>query len=212
MRPLVVCAVQAEAVRAKALAQAHVVVSGVGRTNAAIATTRAILKDGPFDAVLSLGVAGALPGCAPPLLPGAVVVASESVYHEEGLHTPDGFQDMTGLGFPLGDFEGNRVPADPRLLDSFRVLGRCAPIATVASCSGTDASACEVQARTGAIAEAMEGAAVLHAAAHFDLPGIEVRVISNTTGDRPQQIWKLNEALDVLGDSMPAIAECLSRR
>lgn len=205
-----VCAVEAEAACARTLPRAHVVVSGVGRTNAAIATTRAILEHGPFDAVLSIGVAGALPGWNPPLLPGALVVASESVYHEEGLHTPDGFQDMTGLGFPLGSFEGNRVPADPVLLDSLRTLGRCGPIATVASCSGTDDSALEVQARTSALAEAMEGAAVLHTARYFGVPGIEVRVISNTTGARSQQIWQLEQAFDVLRESMPAIAECLS--
>lgn len=207
-----VCAVEAEAACARGLPLAQVVVSGVGRTNAAIATTRAILEDGPFDAVLSMGVAGALPGCDPPLPLGAIVVASESVYHEEGLHAPDGFQDMTELGFPLGSFQGNRVPADPALIDSFKSLGRCGPIATVASCSGTDDSALEVQARSGAIAEAMEGAAVLHTAQHFGLPGIEVRVISNTTGARPKQIWNLEQAFDTLRKSMPAIAECLSGR
>ena len=37
------------------------------------------------------------------------------VYAEEGLLTSEGFGDMTALGFPLGDFEGNTVPVDPAL-------------------------------------------------------------------------------------------------
>jgi futalosine hydrolase len=67
-------------------------------------------------------------------------------------------------------------------------------IATVATCSGTDALAVEVERRTGAIAEAMEGAAVVHAALRLGLPGGEVRVISNSTGDRAKQQWDIARA------------------
>ena len=178
----------------------HVVVSGVGRTNAAIATTRTLLEEGPFDGVLSLGVAGALPEVDPALRIGDVVVATESIYHEEGIQTPDGFQDMTGLGFPLGPFDGNHVSPDSALLERFGPLGRCAPVATVATCSGSDDAAHEVRRRTGAIAEAMEGAAVLHAAALQGVPALELRVISNTTGARDRQVWNLDLALDRLAD------------
>ena len=46
----------------------------------------------------------------------------------------------------------------------------------------------------GAIAEAMEGAAVVHAARRLGLPGGEVRVISNSTGDRAKQQWDIARA------------------
>ena len=70
-------------------------------------------------------------------------------------------------------------------------------IATVSWCSGDDGCARGVVNRTGAIAEAMEGAAVCVAAQMID-PNIrtgELRVISNTTGDRKAQIWDLGLAL-----------------
>ncbi|MCH7603839.1 MAG: futalosine hydrolase, partial [Planctomycetes bacterium] len=62
MRILIVTAVQAEADAIGPIENAQIIVSGIGRTNAAAATTEAIIKDGPFDYVLSVGLAGSLPG------------------------------------------------------------------------------------------------------------------------------------------------------
>lgn len=204
-RLLVVVAVAAEAEAIAPAALGEIVVAGIGRTNAASATTEALLQRGPFTGVLSLGIAGALPGSG--LAIGEAVVATESVYFEEGIETPAGFLDSAGLGFPLGPFPGNRIPGDPAMGSRLRDLGRVAPIATVATCSGTDRLAAAVAARTGAVAEAMEGAAVLHAAARRGIAAIEVRVVSNSTGDRPRQRWDLPRAfasLRSLGEGLAA--------
>lgn len=205
-RILAIVAVDAEA-RALHDSGWEVVVAGIGRTNAAAAATQAVLERGPFAAVLSVGVAGSLPGSG--LSIGDLVVASESVYFEEGIETPSGFLDSAGLGFPLGAFAGNRVPADPWLLGRLDGTGTVAPIATVATCSGTDRLASLVASRTGAAAEAMEGAAVLHAATRLGIPAAEVRSISNTTGDRPGQRWDLAAALGSLRSRCGQIAERL---
>lgn len=202
MRVLIVTAVQIEADTIGPIENAQIIVSGIGRTNAAAATTEAIIKDGPFDYVLSAGLAGSLPGGE--LEIGDIVVASVCVYVEEGLHTPDGFQDMAGLGFSLGSFEGNAVPVDPNMLVVLDALFRTGPIATVATCSGTDEAAREVVRRTGAIAEAMEGAAVVHAADRLGIPAGELRAISNTTGDRNNQRWDLPLGLSALGNAVRA--------
>ncbi len=206
-RILAIVAVEAEAKALANVADAEIVVAGIGRTNAAAATTQAILEDGPIAAVVSIGIAGALPDSGLEL--GELVVASESVYVEEGLETPEGFGDMRTLGFPLGEFEGNRVPADATLLTKCSALGRVGAIATVATCSGTDRLAREVVRRTGAIAEAMEGAAVLHAARRLGAPAIEVRAISNTTGDRPEQRWEIARAFATLGDAWPRVVAAM---
>jgi futalosine hydrolase len=206
MKLLVVAATAREA-EALACSRAHVVVSGIGRVNAAAATTAALLEEGPFHGVLSVGIAGALP--ASMLAPGEVVVATACVYMEEGLQTPDGFQDTASMGFPLGDFTGNQVPVDPALTRFLPGPRHDGAIATVATCSGTDALAQAVQARTGAIAEAMEGAAVVHAALRLGIRGGEIRVISNTTGDRGRQRWDLARAwtsLARVGSAIDAFA------
>src|SRR5262249_14258648 len=148
-----------------------VVAGGIGRTNAACATTVGILRSGPFDAVISAGIAGALPGSS--LDVGDAMIASHCVYAEEGIAIPAGFRDMRELGFTLGDFEGNSVPVNESLLARLSQAFRSGAIATVATCSGTDAAAAEVVRRTGALAEAMEGAAVVHAARRLGVPAIE---------------------------------------
>ena len=207
MRFLLVTAVEADAEAASGIEDTVVVAGGIGRPNAAAATTQALIEQGPFDAVLSVGVAGSLPGAD--LALGETLVADACVYFEEGLLTPDAFLDMGAMGFKMGDFEGNIVPADEELLD--RVLERVpvGHIATVATCSGSDLQASLVARRTRAIAEAMEGAAVVHAALRMGLPGLEIRTISNTTGDRQQQEWDLDGALESLSRSLPGIVGML---
>jgi len=174
----------------------EIVVAGVGRTNAAAATTEAIIRRGPFEAVVSAGVAGVLPGGG--LGIGELVLAEACAYFEEGLVSPEGFRSMSELGFDLGPFAGNRVPVDRSLDRLSPAHAKRGVIATVATCSGTDGAAREVVRRTGAIAEAMEGAAVVHAALRLGVPGIEIRAISNTTGDRARQVWDLGAAFDAL--------------
>ncbi len=216
---IIVVAVEAEA---KAIAGggaidgAQVVIAGVGRTNAACATTEAIInawKRGGIDGVISAGVAGALPQDSDQeaLNVGETIVASSCIYMEEGIITALGFAGMEALGFPLGDFAGNAAPVDDELLDRLSGTFRIGPIATVATCSGTDAAAAEVVRRTGALAEAMEGAAVVHAARRMKVPAIEIRAISNTCGDRARQIWDLPAGLDALGRAVRAAAVLLGR-
>lgn len=225
MRLLWVTAVEREAEALRG-APGEIVVAGVGRTNAAAATTEAILRRGPFDAVVSAGVAGALPRSPldapaseasgapsgphagafpqPHLRLGDLVLAESCVYFEEGAIMPDGFHTMSELGFDLGPFRGNRVPVD-RTLDRLAPAAKRGVIATVATCSGTDEAAAEVVRRTGAVAEAMEGAAVVHAALRLGVPATEIRAISNGTGDRARQEWNLPAAFDALASLAAAL-------
>lgn len=206
-RILIVTAVQQEADAIGLPDCTYVVVGGIGRTNAAVATTTAIHDEGPFDFVISTGVAGSLPDSG--LSIGDIVVASSCVYVEEGLITPDGFQDMKAMGFSLGDFSGNTVPVDSTLLGRLGAIGVTGSIATVATCSGTDEQAALVADRTCCLCEAMEGAAVVHAARLAGLLAIEIRAISNTTGNRDAQQWDLGLALDNLGTAVNTAVSAL---
>ena len=206
-RILIVTAVQQEADAIGRPSGTFVVAGGIGRTNAAAATTAAILSDGPFTWVISAGIAGALPKSS--LAIGDTIVANKCVYFEEGMLTNNGFQDMKQMGFSLGNFEGNEVPVDSWMLERLSSLSTVGPIATVATCSGTDEHAQLVGDRTGCICEAMEGAAVVHAANRIGAHAIEIRTISNTTGNRDEQEWNLNLALENLGESVNDSITCL---
>lgn len=180
------------------------VLTGIGKANAAGATARALSLGPSPDLVLNVGIAGALPGSG--LSIGECVVASASVYGDEGLQTPSGFQDCAAMGFPLaaGDFSGPDVPVDAGATRALSggLRARTGRIACVSTCSGTDALAKAVVDRTGAIAECMEGAAVSHVARLLRVAVAELRVISNTTGDRERQRWDIRLALDRLAGVM----------
>lgn len=185
------------------------VVSGVGRVNAAIATTLAIQGFESPPLVIASGIAGALPGVD--VMPiGGVVIGDRAIAADEGIRTPTGFQSIAEMGFPLAGFmDGDAVNADAGLvrhLASRLPDGVVGPIATVGTCSGTDAAAAELATRTGAIAEAMEGVGVLQAAGLLGARAVEVRVISNGTGDRPGQVWDLGKAFSTLVTVAEAIA------
>lgn len=188
------------------------VMSGVGKANAAGATAR-FLDPARHGRVVSAGIAGALPNVGTNASPsagleiGAVVAAAECAYSDEGIETPEGFLDCGQMGFPLGDFPGRAVPVDAGVLAWLGGLaGRVGTIATVSTCSGTDELARRVVERTGAIAESMEGAAVVQVARRLGVAAGEVRVISNTTGDRGRQVWRIREAFEVLGSVFGRLA------
>ena len=206
-RILIITAVDAESKAVGHLSGTFVVTGGIGRTNAAASTMSALLSDGPFHWILNIGVAGACKDSG--LSIGDVVVGSESVYMEEGLQTTDGFQTIEQMGFSLGKFDGNRVPADAWMLEQCKHIGTIGPIATVATCSGTDEFANQVTERTGAVAEAMEGAAVMHVANLMNTPAIEIRVISNTTGNRDEQEWNLQLALQKVSEVTEQVIQAL---
>ena len=73
----------------------------------------------------------------------------------------------------------------------------------------TDEQALCIADRTGCLCEAMEGAAVVHAARIAGLPAIEIRAISNTTGNRDAQQWDLELALTNLGTAVTAAVVAL---
>lgn len=187
--------------------------SGIGKVNAAGAVL-ASLQSRPFRNVISIGIAGLLPQPGPDSPPrsltlalGDAVLATASIYADEGLATPETFLSTAQMGFPLGPFPDPAVPATPDLLALLTPIAPAVgPVATVSTCSGADHLAASVVARTSAVAEAMEGAAVGHAVARWnqlaaDRPPVrfaELRVVSNTTGDRPRQRWDLPLALERL--------------
>ena len=111
-----------------------------------------------------------------------------------------GFADTIGDVFQLSSEQIDKHAS----VVKFHKIGA---VATVSTCSGTGEGAEAARIRTGAIAEAMEGAAVGQAVARLsDLQPrceagfAELRVISNTTGDRSSQRWDLKGALAVLSD------------
>jgi futalosine hydrolase len=162
--------------------------TGVGPVSAAIALTRFLMVN-EVASLIACGVGGAYPGSG--LEPGSVVCAESETYGDLGADSPDGFLDMKALGFPL---IGGPEPIYNLLpLDLFPVARRV-PFVTCATCTGTDAAAAALCARTGGAVESMEGAAIVQTARVMGVKVGEVRGISNAVGRRDRAAWKLKEA------------------
>lgn len=183
--------------------------TGVGKANAAGAAGR-VLDPSRHRGVLGVGIAGSLPSSKCSV--GDVVCASASIFGDEGVAMPDGFRSCAQMGFSPFDDGADGIEHDAGVVDWLgKYADHIGPIACVSSCSGTDAGASAVVDRTGAIAEAMEGAAACVSAHRIDkhlLTG-ELRVISNTTGDRGSQQWDLDGSLEKLGRVLGRIANDL---
>lgn len=171
--------------------------TGVGKASACGAIAARFDPD-RHAGVLCVGIAGALPGSW--LEPGDAVLADPSFFADEGVLTARGMIGLDAMGFG-GDAPAVR-PDDRTRAALSPLVGATGPIATVSVCSGVDGWATGLAERTGAIAEAMEGAACALGARRID-PGArfaEIRVISNTTGNRERQRWELDRALERLGE------------
>jgi futalosine hydrolase len=166
---------------------AATLVCGVGPVEAAARTASALVRERP-DAVLHVGIAGGRSFDGP-----AFVVGSEAVYCDA--------DDPRWIEL--------RVPADSGLVDAVRRAlpeASVQPIGTTARVGGAvsrESAGCEI--------EAMEGYAVLRAAALAGVPAVEVRVLSNAVGEPDRGKWRFDEAKDALAAALPALIEEVNR-
>jgi len=181
---------------------------GVGKVNAALAT-EALLGFRRPEAVILFGIGGAYPRSG--LKVGDLALANTEIFGDEGVETPHGFLDMQQLGLPLGEnADGafyNRLPFDAELVAAARAVlrpdiaasGRTlleGALVTVSCGSGCDRLSQALAERTGGICENMEGAAVAQVCRQHDVPLLELRGISNLTGDRNMAAWDIDAGAD----------------
>lgn len=180
--------------------------TGIGKANAAARVARVLARN-TVKRVVNLGIAGALPGSGLEL--GQTILASKSVFADEGVETTNGFLDCRAMGFPLykGDDSTGLLPSQHLRERLHGLVSVEVVIATVSTCSGRDDLATRIRRRTGAGAECMEGAAVMLACRHANVPAAEIRVISNTTGDRESQEWAIRPAMTRLGEIAKQISD-----
>jgi len=160
-------------------------VCGVGPVEAAASTARLLAQNTPA-ALLHVGIAGARRDSG--LAVGQLVVGTVAIYED--------LTQTTGLS-------PTEVAPDARLAASVRAKvpeAVALSIGTAGRVAGT--SLCPV--------EAMEGFAVLRAAALAGVPAVELRAISNTIED-PRDAWRIDDALAALDAALcrllPAVGE-----
>lgn len=201
-------AVHAAAVEGEALGDSGVVRLGVGKVAAAVTMLEVLRAERP-DAVLLFGIAGAYPDRhrqKPPRVGiRELCLSGSDQFGDEGVMTPNGFQDLAAL--ELGDVgpyaaDAALVARIGGLLDAAIVRG-----CTVSTCSGTEELSETMAVRSNADIETMEGAAVAWVCRRLAVPFVQLRCISNWTGDRAQGEWDIAGAVAML---QPAVKRVIA--
>jgi futalosine hydrolase len=169
-------------------------------------TTELLIRNRPAWLLL-IGVCGAYrTGTAGPgLAVGDLCVVGDDRLADEGVALPgDGFQGIAAM--ELGD-EGP-FRSDPALAQQIasRLGIRIVSGATVSTCSGRDDLEAILAQRTVAQIETMEGAAVLQVCRHFGVPAVQLRCVSNRTGDRTTAGWDLPRSVERLASAVRTLA------
>jgi futalosine hydrolase len=204
-RVLVLTAVEAEreavaaglAAAGRAASGFEAVAVGVGPAAAAARATYELVTRGVEGTLPGLVVCAGIGGGFAPAAPvGSLAVADAIVAADLGVRTGDGFTPMAELGFGRS---AHRPPAALSRAVADALGAAHGPVLTVCTVTGTAERADELAGLyPGAVAEAMEGFGVAEAAAHLDLPVLEVRGISNAVGPRDRAAWRMGEALAAL--------------
>lgn len=195
-RPWIVCAAPVES---GGLCDA---VLGVGKVAATLLATEQLMRTRPAW-VLLIGVCGAYPGSG--LTIGELCVVAEDRLADDGVGLADGFMGMAALG--LGD-EGPFRGDDERSREiAARLAIRVVAGATVSTCSASDERSRALAERSGAQVESMEGAAVLQVCRHFAVPAVQLRAVSNRTGERGAAGWDLHGSLARLHAAVRGLKE-----
>lgn len=168
---------------------------GVGKVAAAVALLELLQHTRP-PGVLLFGVAGAYPArhrTGARLRPGELCLVDPDRFGDEGVAAPGGFSDLARLG--LGEIGPYASDRDATAAAARRLAAPVVAGATVSTCSGTEELSAALAARTTAEVETMEGAAVALVCARLSVPLVQLRAISNWTGDRARGAWDLPLAI-----------------
>lgn len=155
---------------------------GVGPVDAAAITAAALALQRP-SAIVHVGIAGARRASG--LVPPAVVVGVAAVYCDLGV--PDRFApSQLTPATALIEAACRAVPGATR-----RSIGTSGRVGQTLGCE----------------VEAMEGFAVLRAAALAGVPAIEVRVISNAIEEPDRAAWRFDEAFATVRAITPRLVQ-----
>jgi futalosine hydrolase len=187
-------------------------VTGVGPTETALRLTRFLCRsEQQVDRVVQFGIGGAYVPAdkrqQPQLLD--ICLAEQEVAGDFGICLGD---SMAYLDRALtGDIV---YPMDPALLRQCRaILERWGTayhtgvFITVNGITGTSIRGKSLQSSWNGLCENMEGAAVARVCREFDLPGVELRCISNYVEDRDPSSWRVPEACRKAADTAIKLIE-----
>lgn len=190
---------------AAALSSQPVAIGGLGAVNTAHALTHRFLSAPRPSLVIQTGIAGAYVPTG--ISVGSVLLATEEMYADVGVITPEGWLPADAIGIPLVAASGerpalfNQYPCDPDLVARAATIAgplvaRTGRFLTLAQVTGVAALGDALHRRFNALCESMEGAAAAQVCAMYGVPFLEVRGVSNLVEDRNRDAWRVRDAAE----------------
>ena len=188
--------------------------TGIGSVNAAHALTCQLEEQLP-DLVIQFGIGGAYVPTGLPIR--SVVLATEEIYGDVGVVTPEGWKPADEIGIPLvhGDPPHfNRFPLDSQLVaTAAKICGvRCGPFITVSQCSGVQADRrCPSMLASMHCVKAWKVPPPPIFVLYTSVPFLEIRGISNLVEDRQPDRWDIPGAADAAQSALIKIISNMPR-
>jgi len=181
----------------------EILITGVGSTAAAYALTRQLLWRSP-EMVIQAGIGGSFNSDYPPE---SVAFISEEVFADLGTFHDGGFTDIFDLGLAgINDHPfTNRMLVNPHR-DGWVKYGL--PFvrgATINCISSTEDQVEWIRNKYNPVIESMEGAALHYTCLMEHIPFIQLRSVSNFSGERDKNKWKLKESIAMLNEKLRRI-------
>lgn len=200
---LVICATEQERAYLPARDGVVFLVCGIGPVEAAIATADALAR-APYELAINAGIAGVFPGRGEV---GDAFAVADALYAdlelEGGAPLPFALAGRAeSSAVALAPFRDGRIAA--HIGQAATRIGRGLTTATI---TASDRRAALLAQRFDCDLEAMEGFAVLRAAARAGVPALEVRGISNVVGRRTTNRWDFKRGAGSAGAVLAAFLD-----
>lgn len=186
----------------------HILITGMGMLNTA-AHLMWYANKYDREIYIDAGVAGAFNRN---LNIGDVVTVISETYGDFGVENDEAFEDFFDLGFidqTSSSFEYGLCFPLPHSIQQELTLPKVSSI-TVNKVHGNEKTIAQIQSKYQADIENMEGLAFFYVLKLMQLPGIEIRSISNYVEKRNKENWNLTLAINNLNTEIMAILKLIA--
>ncbi len=176
--------------------------TGIGASATAYLLTKKICHK-PYNLIINTGICGSFTEKHPI---GSILHIVSDQFADLGVPSPNGFSTLFDMGF----MDKNKAPFTNGKLENtkakllFPQLKQATAI-TVSQITSTDQVAAERHLKYIADTESMEGAAFFMVCFSEHIPCVQIRTVSNFTGQRDKSMWDINKALEVLTQKFPIL-------
>lgn len=178
---------------------AEIIITGIGIPSTIYHLTN-VLTQNTYDLVIQAGIAGGFKNDNPP---GQVLVVENDIFGDMGVSENGKLKTIFEMGlvdrntFPFHDgwLENKNLP------EAAAHLLKCNAV-TVNTLSDNKEFINQLKNKFSAEIESMEGAAFHYVCLQQHVPFLQLRSISNVTGERDKTKWTINEGIANLNDEL----------